>query len=243
VTVTPLDSAAHVLVADVAVPVLADADAHHLVRVLRLRPGATVTVCDGAGAWRACRLTADGRLDLDGAVVTDHRPDEITVAFTPVKGDRPEWTVQKLTEIGVTTIIPMTTERGIVHWKGERSVGHVERLRAVARAALGQCRRTWMPTLAPLTAFTTVLAEHPDAALADLAGTAIPLTQRTILIGPEGGWSERERRSARTIVTLGDHVLRAETAALVAATTLVALRSSSRSPDRREHGQHRHHPT
>jgi 16S rRNA (uracil1498-N3)-methyltransferase len=220
--VTPLDSAAHVLVDDVADPVIKSDDAHHLTRVVRLGAGAAVTVCDGRGAWRLCRLRTDGALDVDGAIVTDPRPPELAVAFTPVKGDRPEWTVQKLTEIGITTIIPMTTERGVVRWQGERAVHHVERLRAVARAALGQCRRTWLPTVTPLTAFDVVLADRPGAALADRTGDAITAGNGCVLIGPEGGWSDRERGAARSIVTLGDRVLRAETAALVAATLLCA---------------------
>ncbi|HEU4841088.1 MAG TPA: RsmE family RNA methyltransferase, partial [Ilumatobacteraceae bacterium] len=98
-------SAAHVLVADVAAPAADDAAAHHLRRVLRLRDGEVVTVTDGAGRWRACRVAGD-TLDVDGAVVEIPAPAApLTLAVAPPKGERLEWLVQKCTEIGVDRIV------------------------------------------------------------------------------------------------------------------------------------------
>src|SRR5690606_9583437 len=91
----PRRAAALVFVADLDAPVLDPDDRHHLERVRRLRPGTVVVACDGAGAWRPVRLGAV--LEPCGTTTTDPPPAvELTVAFTPVKGDRPEWVVQKL---------------------------------------------------------------------------------------------------------------------------------------------------
>ena len=69
----------------------------------------------------------------------------LTVAFAPTKGERPEWVVQKLTELGVDRIVPLISERSVVRWAGERGAGAVERLRRVAREAAAQSRRVWLP--------------------------------------------------------------------------------------------------
>ena len=102
--------AAHVIVADLRSPELDDGDRHHLGSVLRLRPGEAVSATDGRGAWRPCRYEADGTLVADGEVVRTTRPvPELTVGFAPVKGERSEWAVQKLTEIGIDRIIILRT--------------------------------------------------------------------------------------------------------------------------------------
>ena len=64
----------------------------------------------------------------------------LTVAFAPVKGERPEWVVQKLTELGIDRIVPLVSERSVVRWSGARGKATVERLRRVAREAAAQCR-------------------------------------------------------------------------------------------------------
>ena len=77
-------------------------DDHHLRRVLRVRAGEFVSASDGAGAWRWCEMSADGELRPIDDVNNVTRPwPPITVAFALVKGDRPEWIVQKLTELGI----------------------------------------------------------------------------------------------------------------------------------------------
>jgi 16S rRNA (uracil1498-N3)-methyltransferase len=223
--VTPLTADAHVVVGDLDAPGLDARDQHHLVRVLRLRVGATVTVCDGQGRWRPCVHRGDGRLEVAGPALADVEPVyPVAVAFAPVKGDRPELIVQKLTELGVDVIVPIATERGVVRWEGERAQRHGERLRLVARDALMQCRRSRLPDVRPLTAVTDLLAAEPAWALADIGGAALDASMRRVVIGPEGGWTAGERESARATVTLGGHILRTETAAIAAATVLTLLR-------------------
>lgn len=213
---------AHVFVDDLAAPVLGDGDRHHLERVLRLRPGDPVTASDGHGGWRPC--TFGPVLEPAGEVVRSERPSPpVTVAFVPTKGDRPEWAVQKLTEVGVDRIVPVAAARSVVRWSAERAPAHVERLRRVAREAAMQSRRTWLPEVDDLATFASVAA-LPGACLALPEGGPPSLRRPVVLVGPEGGWSPEEIGTGLPAVTLGPHVLRAETAAVVAGGLLCALR-------------------
>jgi 16S rRNA (uracil1498-N3)-methyltransferase len=222
--VTPTTAAAHAFVADLDAPRLAPDDAHHLTRVLRLGAGSEVTVGDGAGRWRPARLLGGEEVAATGDIVADPRPEPpITIAFALVKGDRPELTVQKVTELGADRIVPFVAERSVVRWDPPKAARQAERLRAIARAACMQCRRTWLPEVAPLATFAEVAA-LPGAALADPDGEPPKLTLPVVLVGPEGGWSPAERSSAIPRVRLGRHVLRAETAAITSCVILSALR-------------------
>lgn len=210
-------------VADVERPVLDGGDRHHLATVLRLRPGDPLTVADGAGRWRPCRFGPD--LDPRGEVeVEARRVPPVTVAFAPVKGDRPEWVVQKLTELGVDRIVPFAAARSVVRWEGERAQRQVARLRRVAREAAMQSHRAWLPEVAPVATFAEVAA-MPGAALAERAGGPPSLGRPVVLVGPEGGWSEEERAAGPPGMALGDLVLRAETAAVAAGALLCGLRA------------------
>jgi len=217
-------AAAHVIVGDVGEPVL-DADSlHHLVRVLRLRDGATVTVTDGAGAWRKCRF-AGGDIEPDGEVVRATRLEPpITIAVATPKGDRAEWLVQKCTEIGVDRIALLAAARSVVHWDDERAARHVARLRRVAAEAAMQSRRVWLPELTGPHPATAVL---PTAVVAEPGGRALAASDTTVAIGPEGGWSPDELALAADTVTLGPNILRVETAAVVATALMVAARTSA----------------
>lgn len=213
----------HVLVADVESPALDDDERHHLERVLRLRAGDPLTVGDGAGAWRACRLGTEP--EPVGGVHRVARPTvSLTVAFALIKGGRPEFVVQKLTELGVDTIVPFTAARSVVRWGPEKADRNVERFRRVAREAVMQSRQAWLPTVEPVAEFAAVAA-LPGAAMADRGGAPVSLEWPTLLVGPEGGWSDEERAVDIARVALGPAVLRAETAAVAAGTLLAALRA------------------
>ena len=219
---------AHAFVADLDSPELDAADRHHLERVLRLRPGDEITVSDGWGGWRTCGLGA--ALEPLGAVVREPRPSpEIAVAFALVKGERPEWTVQKLTELGADRIVPFVAARSVVRWDGERAARQSERLRRVAREAAMQCRRAWLPEVEEVATFDDV-AGRPGAVLADREGGPPSLPGGPVLVGPEGGWSPEELARDLPRMALGDHVLRAETAAVAVAAMLGALRAGLVTP-------------
>ncbi len=143
-------AAAQVLVDDPTRPELAVADAHHIERVLRLRAGEAVVAFDGRGGWAPCRYAGGRRLDPTGPAAREPCPSPaLTVAFAPVKGERPEWVVQKLTELGVDRIVVVAAARSVVRWNGERERSAMDRLRRVAAEAAAQCRRVWIPQVCP----------------------------------------------------------------------------------------------
>ena len=219
---------AHAFVADLDRPQLDPADRHHLERVLRLRAGEEVTVSDGAGRWRPCRFGPVLVPTADVRQAPRPRP-ELAVAFALVKGERPEWVVGKLTELGVDRIVPFAAARSVVRWQPERVGPHRDRLRRVAREAAMQSRRTWLPEVEDIATFDAV-ATRPGAVLADAGGEAPALPRGPVLVGPEGGWSAEELARALPRLALGPHVLRAETAAVAAAALLAGLRSGLVAP-------------
>ena len=215
-----------------------------------------------------CRYAGTEALDPDTEI--DHVPrlaPALTIGFALPKADRPEWIVQKLTEIGVDSIIVLHAERSIVRWEPDRAARHIAKLAKVAREASMQSRRVWLPTIggptqvesmaAPATApndmapndmapndmaanakvandmAPNVIAASPIAspmALADPDGAVLTLATSTVLIGPEGGWTAGEMDRFASRVRLGSSILRVETAALVAAAQLSALRDIGITP-------------
>ena len=234
-----VSAVAMVFVADPTAPVVGRTDLYHLLDVLRLRAGELVVVSDGCGRWVPCRVASTAPLKgsrraepgdvlvTDGPVVVAARLiPEVTVAFAPTKGDRPEWVTQKLTELGVDRIVPLRTSRSVVRWEGERGDKAVERLRRVAREAAAQCRRPWLPEVTEVCR----LADVPGPAgapitLADAGGGPPGLDRPVLAVGPEGGWDGDERAAFGPPVGLGPTILRAETAAIVAGTLLCGLRT------------------
>lgn len=207
-------------------PRLSDADHHHFRRVLRVEAGADIVIGDGAGRWRYARYAAEPE---PTGPITDVEPStaSLTVAFTPVKGARAEWVVQKLTELGVDTIALVETERSVVRWDGDRRDKQQLRLAGAAREACLQCRRLVLPTVLgpqPLNAF---IGANPGAVLADPAGRPPSNDDQVIVIGPEGGFSASEL-DGRPTVRLPGHILRAETAAITAGALITAIRSGLR---------------
>jgi 16S rRNA (uracil1498-N3)-methyltransferase len=245
-------ASAQVFVEDPAAPRLSSDDAHHLAKVLRLRAGEEVIVSDGAGHWarttwsgggptdgpsaEAAPLTAlagapgpggDGGLQFEPAASP-----ALTVAFAPTKGERPEWVVQKLTELGIDRIIPLVCARSVVRWSGTRGHDAVARLRRVAREAAGQCRRVWLPEVSEVFPFDALarLGTPGEVVLAQLSGDPPAAAQRVVAVGPEGGWSADELTSGLPTVGFGLSVLRAETAAVTAGALMVSLRTGTVAP-------------
>lgn len=211
-------SAAHVFVDSLDAPSLADDDHHHLFRVVRLREGESVSVSDGAGGWRQCTVAGESLVPSGPVERVPARTTPCTIAAAIPKGDRLEWMVQKLTEIGVERVVLLHCERSVVRWDGERGRKQLARLQRVAREASMQSRRVWLPEIVGPVSFDEVLA--PDVALAEPSADGWRAAS-TIVIGPEGGFSaaelERAAQAGAARVSLGEQVLRVETAALVAA--------------------------
>lgn len=218
----PGGTAPHVIVESIDRPVLSEEDVHHLSKVRRLRIGDLVSATDGSGSWRWCVFTGEEIESADVVHVVDEPDPKLTIGFALVKGSKPELVVQKLTELGIDVIVPFIAERSVVRWDDSKTERQVERLTKVAREASMQSRRVWLPTVEPVAKFSEVIA-RTNAARADRDGTPLTTSNTVVLIGPEGGWSPSESDETPT-VGLGHSVLRAETAAISAATLMVALR-------------------
>ncbi len=231
--VPPWGRGPHVFVDDLDDPVLTEADHLHLSRSLRLRPGDALTVSDGHGRWRTARFgptpEPDGPMEQAPAAEPP-----VVIGLTPVKGQRPEWAVQKLTELGVDAIWLLVADRSVVRWQDERAVHHLERLSRVAREAAMQSRRTTLPDLRTGVPVAEVLAAADaggaGSALVAHPGGGAPALGAPVLVGPEGGWSDEELAMAPRTVGLGPTVLRAETAAVALASLLTALRAGVVGP-------------
>lgn len=210
-------SAAHVFVDNLSNPLLGDQDRHHILRVLRVEPHQTISVSDGRGSWSLATLQDNGELDLTGETQFVAAPTQLlTIAFAPTKGDKPDDVVRKLTEIGIDRIIPIAdTKRGVVRWDESKASKHIDRLRRIAREASMQSRRVWLPEVMLPCALVDAVTQF-GAALAEPDGTRIGPTHTCIAIGPEGGFSTEELELSNQHVSLGESVLRGETAAIVA---------------------------
>lgn len=214
-------------------------DGHHLARVLRLRAGEVVTVADGRGTWRAYDVAAvassEVTLEAVDAPATEPQADpRLAVAFSLTKADKPELTIQKLTELGVDRILPVLAERSIARPVADRTAVLAVRWRKVALGAARQCRRARLPDIAELTPLSA-LAGHPGLVVAEWGGGPAddvadpPGGELLVVVGPEGGLSDGEVETLRpwARLGLGPHVLRAETAALAAAAVVRAGRRSA----------------
>lgn len=213
--------------------VLEGAEAHHAGRVLRVKPGESISVADGTGRVLDAVVTKVGRsVDAEIRSVRDAevKPPFVTIYQGVAKGDRMEIVMQKAVEIGVRRIVPVLTERSVVRWDERRRQRARERWSEIARAAAKQCRSPWLTTVEEVRDGVDQACEdeglrialHADVAdrLRDVLPPATPSTVG-LAVGPEGGFSDGEveafvARGAR-VATLGERILRTETAGTVAA--------------------------
>ena len=200
------------------------ADHAHLERSLRIKAGSEITVADGTGQWRTASFGST--VEPTGEIAGSPRPEPLlTVAFTPVKGDRSDLVVQKLTELGVDVIVPLVTERSVVRWDDGRAAKNLNRHRKIAREAAMQSRNLWLPTVERVTDLQSFLTSRPATALADPSGTNAVHSATTIAIGPEGGFAPAELGGQPTVLLPG-RILRTETAAIAAGVLLAAARGA-----------------
>ncbi len=211
---------------------LAPDDYHHLWRVLRLRIGDPLEVCDGQGhVWQASLLSS-GRAELvEGPVVREAPKPRLHVLQALPRGRKLDDVIEALVELGVERITPVVAERSIPRLTGEKRERAHRRWTAVARAAAAQSRRAWLPVVSELddvaSAATNLARSHVGGVAAHvgastplaLALAALPpdIPEVAVAVGPEGGWSESEvdcwRSGGLEAITLGPSVLRTEHAA------------------------------
>ncbi len=210
-------------------------EAHHLLHVMRARVGDKVTLFDDSGAEFEATVESLGRSDaavriLERREIDRELPVALVVGVALPKGDRQRWLVEKLTELGVTELVPLATERGVA----QPTAPALDRLRRGVVEAAKQCGRNRLMQIAePLAWDAWVRRESPRRLLAHPGGvllsqidpSAVVATQ--IAIGPEGGLTDAEVAAAIAAgwlsVDLGPRILRVETAA-VALTAAVTLR-------------------
>jgi 16S rRNA (uracil1498-N3)-methyltransferase len=212
------------------------------VQVLRLQPGAVITLFNGEGGEWDATITHMGRSDV-GVQVGTHQPVEreagraVTLAVGMPANERMDWLVEKATELGVNGIQPLHTAHSVLRLSGERSQKKKAHWQSVAVAACEQCGRNRVPAVAPVADLAAWLRQVPGDAhqpvlrcvlslaagtqpLSSVMASAAPDAAVQFLSGPEGGLSPAEDAAARAAgflpVTLGPRILRAETAALAA---------------------------
>jgi 16S rRNA (uracil1498-N3)-methyltransferase len=218
---------------------LAPEAAQHVAKALRLRAGDALVVFDGRGGEYEATIQRIEKDRVDVKTGAWREADlEPPLAVGLVQGvpeaDKMDWIIQKATELGVAWIQPVTCERSVVRLSGERAARRESHWQRVAIAAAEQCGRSRVPDVRPTLAFVSWMAQEPrperwllDPQGPPMAGRGAPGAPFELVVGPEGGLSERERdlalsRGARS-VGLGPRVLRTETASLAALAAIHAL--------------------
>lgn len=212
--------------------------ANHVMRVLRLRVGEQIALFNGSGGEFAGRIEAFQGGAVTVAVGEQHEveresPLSLTLAQGISRGERMDLVVQKATELGVTKLVPVFTERSVVRLDAQQALKKLEHWRAIAIAACEQSGRNCPPGIAAPVPLRDFLRSDMNVGtkllLAPAATLRIPDVPRpdravTVLIGPEGGLTPQEQECAVVAgfigVRLGPRILRTETAAIAALTLL-----------------------
>ncbi len=217
-------------------------EAEHLTRVLRAEVGQRYEICDGTGLYLGEILEArkrSVRFRVVERLPVEEPARRITLLASLIKFDRFEWMIEKATELGVDSIVPVEAERsekGLALAARKR----VERWSRIARAAGQQSRRVHLPEIGAPMSFREAAAVAAESRLlldenpgGESIASVMPAKATALLIGPEGGWTDRERSHLTgggwTRVSLGSLILRAETAA-IAALAVLTLRQSLPEP-------------
>ena len=224
---------------------LTGVEARHACQVLRLTPGELVLVVDGRGGeWRG-RIIESSRTRVDIEVTAEvhsiPEPElQITLGLALIKPDLLELVVQKGTELGLATLVPLITSRTTMRLKGVRAGAKLERWREIARQAIKQCRRGRPLEVREAVDIKTFIQEpepvdlklifhpggegDPGVGLKDILRESGPPGSIKLLIGPEGGFDPGELQLALEAgfrpAVLGPRILRSETAALAAISIL-----------------------
>ena len=216
------------------------------VQVLRLQPGATLTLFNGHGGEHSASVVLMARSEVQVRVgahdaVERETRRQVTLAIGMPANERMDTVIEKATELGAAAIVPLLCERTVLRLSGERAEKRLAHWRGVAVAACEQSGRTRLPAIAPVEGLAAWLQSLPDAdaarwmlslgeapALSQAAALEAPRERPLCLLsGPEGGLTADEEALARrhgfTPLSLGPRVLRADTAPLAALACLGAL--------------------
>lgn len=212
---------------------LTEAEAHHAVHVMRVRLGDVVEVFDGRGTVAKASVSSVSRrsvaLQVTARTFSERPSNRLIVAAVPPKGDRLKWMIEKLTELGVDTYIPLQTQRATVDPRPSR----LEKLQLTVISAAKQCGRVWLTEISSSMRLEDVVEEYAATTRIWIAhphengrnqSSEPDGSSNLLLIGPEGGFTEPEvawavAQSATKISWPGT-ILRTETAAVVFASRL-----------------------
>jgi 16S rRNA (uracil1498-N3)-methyltransferase len=215
---------------------LLDNNANHLFRVLRAQAGQQYdVVADGVARLGTITFASSNKVEFHlGEEVLSEALPEIEIYLSIFKFDHMEWAMEKLTELGVTRIVPMVAAR-TSHHLIKAAESRVERWRKIAKEASQQARRVAPPEIGEAVKLEKAIAgaigtrivlsevEESVSLKSALAGIRPPLA---MAFGPEGGWTEEEVQLFKDhgwlSATLGHTILRAETAAIAAVAVAVA---------------------
>jgi 16S rRNA (uracil1498-N3)-methyltransferase len=217
---------------------LPEAAATHLVRVLRLQPGDACVLFNGDGFDYDARIDRVGKRSIEAGVVGTRAVDtesplRITLVQGIARGEKMDWILQKATELGIAGIVPVVSERSEVKLDAERAGKRLAHWRSVVVSACEQCGRARVPDVGAVQSLQASFADLPEVprflldpeATQSIAGMSQPLADGCVLaVGPEGGWSTRDRGILREAgfsgLRLGPRILRTETAGIAAIAAL-----------------------
>lgn len=222
---------------------LEEEDGRHALRVLRLTTGEEIVLLDGSNAWQGeiVDITNDQvKVKFVSPLPSTEPKLSITLYQGLPKGDKMDWIIQKGTEIGITSFVPVAMSRSIVQLNQKDGAKKQQRWQKIAREAAKQSGRCHVPKVALPMSFkqaTNALCHHGQVLVPweDAQGASIlfarkdhPALDVGIVIGPEGGISPQEIECLQTLaaalpVTLGPRILRTETAGLAAACVLLTV--------------------
>jgi 16S rRNA (uracil1498-N3)-methyltransferase len=205
--------------------------ARYLARVLRLKPGAELGLFDGRGREWLARLTGSSPRRCEAEIIEEIRseppPRPLVLVQSWLKGAAMDTVVQKATELGVSALWIIGADRSAFRPDAERSRNKLAHLERVLISAAQQCETLWLPELVVLEDLAAALSRQPEPGtrriMLEPGQPALVLPDEPcplmVLVGPEGGWSERERTLAESagslmVMGLGELILRAETVPL-----------------------------
>jgi len=221
-------------------------DVTHHIRVRRIGAGQSITLFDGVGCEARATLQVVQSKHCEALIgEVSHISREIKGRLTLIQGlasqDRMDWVTEKAVELGIHTLVPTQAARSVVRLDAERAAKRAKHWEKLVQAASEQCGRNQLMTVTAVSTLDAALESVRDEPilLCALTPDAISIGEpnllnriatsgvATLMVGPEGGWDEREiakaLRAGATPVTLGKTVLRTETAGVVAAAALSAL--------------------
>jgi 16S rRNA (uracil1498-N3)-methyltransferase len=225
---------------------------HHLRNSLRLHPGDTLVLNDGNGTRYQVEVTHVSSQTIDSRIIDRQteparKTSPIVLGQALIKGDKMDWVIQKSTELGVATIVPIHSIHSVIKPNPERLEHQRSRWERIARDAAQQSERWTIPIVADPLDLAGICRQYASAPLKgilaerssgpSLATVSLPLDSQqwiVLLVGPEGGWASDEKRLALEQgflpFTLGPRILRAETAALAALSILQSRLDVAREP-------------